>query len=292
MFQKFLTQLLSISQNNAFETQTSNMQKYIDTLSIEEISCLTKEIGTIPEHIKVSSSLEKLYSKSSDIILSKCFQFLGLKSSLIHDRTNSADIIAESNYHRYSLVADAKCFRMSRTAKNQKDFKVSALSNWRGLEHEYSILVCPYFQYPKKESQIYKSALDSNVCLLSWEHLSIMLDNNIIENANLSLETIWNSSQAISRDSKLSFKNANQCLLPKINTIITKKLNIENSHFNLLLDNHKKIIKQRARSEIIYCQNQLLKIEQYTKEEAIEALKKETKMEEKITAIKNFINGL
>ncbi len=292
MFQKFLKQLLLISRDNAFEAQTANMQKYIDTLSIEQISCLTKEIGTIPEYIKASSSLEKLYSKSSDIILSKCFQFLGLKSSLIHDRANSADIIAESNYHRYSLVADAKCFRMSRTAKNQKDFKVSALSNWRGLEHEYSVLVCPYFQYPKKESQIYKSALDNNVCLLSWEHLSIMLDNNVIEDANLSLEIIWNSSQAISRDSKLSFKNANQCLLPKINTIITKKLNIEQNYFTLLLNNHKEIIKQRANLEIKYCKNKLLEIEQYTKEQAIDALKKETKMEEKITAIQNFINGL
>ena len=33
----------------------------------------------------------------------------------------------------YSLVADAKAFRLSRTAKNQKDFKVQAMDGlaWR-----------------------------------------------------------------------------------------------------------------------------------------------------------------
>lgn len=106
---------------------------------------------------------------------------LGLKSKAITERADSADVLAKSTFHRYSLVADAKCFRLSRTAKNQKDFKVSTLSNWRGSEHEFAVLVSPYFQYPKEESQIYKLALDSNVCLLSWEHISILLENNISE---------------------------------------------------------------------------------------------------------------
>lgn len=168
MFNVFLEKLIEITKNGTFNEQTANIEKYIHTIQLKDFVVLVKEIGTIPESITASSSMEKLYSKSSDIILSKCFQLLGLKSSIIHDRINSADIIAISNFHRYGLVADAKCFRMSRTAKNQKDFKVSALSNWRGSEYEYSVLVCPYFQYPKKESQIYKSALDNKVCLLSW----------------------------------------------------------------------------------------------------------------------------
>ena len=39
------------------------------------------------------------------------------------------------------------------------EFKVAALSNWRGGENEYAVLVSPHFQYPKAESQIYKTAL-------------------------------------------------------------------------------------------------------------------------------------
>ena len=44
---------------------------------------------------------------------------------------SKAYVIAESKFHCYTLIADAKSFGLSRTAKNQKDFKVTALSNWR-----------------------------------------------------------------------------------------------------------------------------------------------------------------
>ena len=79
------------------------------------------------------------------------------------------------------LRITAKCFRLSRTAKNQKDYKVSNLSDWRGAENEYAVLVAPYFQYPQSVSQIYSKALDNNVCLLAWEHISIMLEENVKE---------------------------------------------------------------------------------------------------------------
>lgn len=119
-----------------------------------------------------------------------------------------------------------------------------------------------------------------------------MINCNVKETENFSLETIWNASQLISRDSKLAFKNANQCLLPKINQIIAKKLNIEDRDLNNIISQHKKILQIRANKEITYCQNKLNEIEKYTKEEAINALKKETKLEEKIIAINSFINNL
>lgn len=167
MFQNFLNKILEFSDNGSFKEQTKKVIEYVDSLSDNDIKIIVKEIGTIPECIKASSSEEKLFSKSSDVILARCFRMLGLKSKAIAERADSADVIAESLYHKYSLVADAKCFRMSRTAKNQKDFKVAALSNWRGGENEYAVLVSPYFQYPKSESQIYKTALDDNVCLFA-----------------------------------------------------------------------------------------------------------------------------
>jgi hypothetical protein len=80
------------------------------------------------------------------------------------ERSNCADVVGKSVIHGYSFVGDAKAFRLSRTAKNQKDFKVKSMSDWRG-DHDYSILVCPYFQYPKNNSQIYGQALDGNICL-------------------------------------------------------------------------------------------------------------------------------
>ena len=64
--------------------------------------------------------------------------------------------------------------------KNQKDFKVESMEHWRG-DNDYSVLVCPYFQYPKTLSQIYGQALNNNVSLFSWEYFSILLRNNIKE---------------------------------------------------------------------------------------------------------------
>ena len=91
---------------------------------------------------------------------------------------DSADVLAESPIHGYTLVADAKAFRMSRTAKNQKDFKVTALSSWRN-DNDFAVLCAPYFQYPSKSSQIYAQALEKNVCLLSWEHFIFLINNQV-----------------------------------------------------------------------------------------------------------------
>lgn len=97
-----------------------------------------------------------------------------MQSRAVTERGNAADIVAKSIYRNYSLVSDAKAFRLSRTAKNQKDFKVDALSKWRGT-NDYAVLIAPYFQYPNQESQIFEQSLNENVLLFSWEHLAILL---------------------------------------------------------------------------------------------------------------------
>ena len=292
MFQNFLDEILEISNTGSFKEQTQKVIDYVDSLEDKAIKIIVKEIGTIPECIRASSSEEKLFSKSSDVILARCFRMLGLKSKAVAERADSADIIAESLYHKYSLVADAKCFRMSRTAKNQKDFKVAALSNWRGGENEYAVLVSPYFQYPKAESQIYKTALDNNVCLFAWEHISILLDHNICENENFSLETIWNSSLMLVRDSKISYENAKCCFLPKINAFVAKKMGIDLPTFLKLLDDQKLAIIKRGSNELAYCEDKIEEIKKYTYKQAISELIKETKLEEKIAVINSYLSSL
>lgn len=215
---------------------------------------------------------------------------LGLKSEAVNERGDSADVLAESRYHKYSLVADAKCFRMSRTAKNQKDFKVTALSNWRGEKNEYAVLVSPYFQYPKEESQIYKAALDNNVCLLSWEHLSILLERNIQETENVTLESLWNISSMISRDSKNT--NGKDCFLSKIDAHVAKKIGINISEFGNEMNELKNILISRGCDEFHYCESSIEKIKNYSYEKAITELIKETKLEEKKSVINTFISDL
>ncbi len=112
MFQAFLSKILELSAKGSFKDQTARVIDYVDTLSDEDIKVVVKEIGTIPGCIKASSSEEKLFSKASDIILARCFRMLGLKSKSVNERADSADVIAESVHHKYSLVADAKCFRI------------------------------------------------------------------------------------------------------------------------------------------------------------------------------------
>lgn len=81
--------------------------------------------GYIPESYSRDSSEEKLYSKYTDSLLCESFKSMGLKSLVLTERADAADVEAFAN--RYSFVADAKAFRLSRTAKNQKDFKVQAM---------------------------------------------------------------------------------------------------------------------------------------------------------------------
>lgn len=294
MFEQLIEKIKFISDKKLkFKCATEEIRLFIDEIPEDKFKRIVKQIGTIPENIEHDSTEEKLYSKASDIVLARCFRLMGLASKALNGRADSADIIAESiSGYNYSLVADAKCFRLSRTAKNQKDFKVSNLSDWRGAESEYAVLVAPYFQYPQSISQIYSKALDSNVCLLSWEHISIMLEKNIKETTSLSLESLWNSSQMIARDKSLSFANSKCCFLPKIDIYVAKKIGIPNKDFSEMLNRYKNLIVHSGKTEIDYLNGCIDEIKGYTKDKAIEELIKAKKLQEKINSISLYIDKL
>ena len=129
--------------------------------------------GSIPEHYGHDSSEEKLYSKYTDALLASAFSHIGLTSLVLAERADSADV--EAVAENYSLVADAKVFRLSRTAKNQKDFKIEALHGWkRGKPH--AMVVCPIYQLPARTSQIYQQAIARNVCIFSFSHLAVLVE--------------------------------------------------------------------------------------------------------------------
>jgi type II restriction enzyme len=125
MFEKLIMHIFDVA-NLSFGEATDSLVAFIDDL--DDIVSVLEQIGTIPEAIVHDSTEEKLFAKASDIVLSNVFRKIGLKSTVIKERLDSADVQAESLLYGYTLVADAKAFRMSRTAKNQKDFKVSTLS--------------------------------------------------------------------------------------------------------------------------------------------------------------------
>jgi type II restriction enzyme len=128
--------------------------------------------GAIPEHYKHDSSEEKLYSKYTDALLAATFRYLGLTSIVLAERADAADV--EAVGADYSLVGDAKVFRLSRTAKNQKDFKVDAMHDWK-RNKPHAMVVCPIYQLPTRTSQIYQQAISRNVCIFTYSHLAVLV---------------------------------------------------------------------------------------------------------------------
>jgi type II restriction enzyme len=128
--------------------------------------------GNIPESYGHDTSEEKLYSKYTDCLLSLVYTAIGLKSLVLKERADAADV--EAFAKDFSFVADAKAFRLSRTAKNQKDFKVQAMHGWKHGK-PYAMVVCPIYQLPTSSSQIYQQATTQNVCIFTYSHLALLL---------------------------------------------------------------------------------------------------------------------
>lgn len=293
-FEVFIKQIETVSQipNITFVDMTFKVIDYVGSIPFDDFLAILSEIGTIPERIEHDSTEEKLYSKATDIILSRAFFELGLKSRVLTERANSADVIAESRYHNYSLVADAKAFRLSRTAKNQKDFKVKSMNDWRGEENNFAVLVSPYYQYPSVSSQIYSQALNDNVCLLSWEHLYFLLSNGVTETIDCNLSFIWGISDYFANNPNLRFSDRNKSFIANIHKIICQRLCISTDNFLSIMKSCIDKVIRRGESEISYWQIEKSKIEQYTREQAIEELIKSKKINEKIKVIKKYISYL
>ncbi len=160
--------------------------------------------GNIPESYGHDTSEEKLYSKYTDNLLSIAYNQMGLTSMVLRERADAADVeIVSPNY---SFVADAKAFRLSRTAKNQKDFKVQAMDTWKRGK-PYAMVVCPIYQLPNTSSQIYQQATTRNVCIFTYSHLSLLLRFSEVENKGNSMDLLHSIFKTI--ESLNPSKNAN-----------------------------------------------------------------------------------
>ena len=273
----------------SFTDATTRLQERIFALNRANIIELVSQIGAILEEIGHDSKEEKLYTKVSDILLAKSLIEMNLEAQVLTQRADCADVIAQSHYHKYSLVGDAKAFRLSRTARNAKDYKVTSMDKWRG-DCNYSVLVCPYFQYPQKNSQIYKEALDGNISLFSWEYLYILLKEGIKESHSVNLSQLWNQSEIIGKDTTVS--NSKRCFLPEQNSNIAAILNISDVNFYSYFDDVKKIIVERGNIEIEYYEQEIERVKGLNREDAIAELLISMKLDSKIATIHNFIDQI
>ena len=128
--------------------------------------------SAIPESYGHDSSEEKLYSKYTDVVIHEAYRAMGFTSLVLRERAGVADV--ECVCEDYSFVADAKAFRLSRTAKNQKDFKVEAMDTWKHGK-PFAMVVCPVYQLPSRSSQIYQQAAARSVCICTYTHLAVLV---------------------------------------------------------------------------------------------------------------------
>jgi HindIII restriction endonuclease. len=172
--QYWIEEIRNLSGN--FGDDTGKLEKELEAEigknGIAELIDHLRLCGNIPESYGHDTSEEKLYSKYTDCLLSLAYAAIGLKSLVLKERADAADV--EAFAKDFSFVADAKAFRLSRTAKNQKDFKVQAMHGWKRGK-PYAMVVCPIYQLPTSSSQIYQQATTQNVCVFTYSHLALLL---------------------------------------------------------------------------------------------------------------------
>ncbi len=259
-------------QPNAFDRMVEELQSLPgEGVSDELLTC-----GIIPEWFAHDSSEEKLWAKYCDILLSMALGYLGLDARVIRTRGNSADVLGITD--EYSVVGDAKAFRLSRTAKNQKDFKVSALDDWRQA-NTYACLVAPLYQFPAQTSQIYTQAEIRNVTLLSYVHLKFLLD---FPPAG-SLAVLWRTAGGLSpsTDARLYWDT-----LDRLVVMLTGQ------DMDTLRDYKRQEIERTTaigHEGIAYWQTVIDEYQQLTQQQAVSRLIRAEKIEQKIHVIQSAI---
>ena len=237
--------------------------------------------GDIPESYDHDSSEEKLYSKYTDALLCEAFKSIGLKSIVIKERADVADV--EAFAKAYNFVADAKAFRLSRTAKNQKDFKVQAMDGWKHGK-KYAMVVCPIYQLPARSSQIYQQASSRNVCIFTYSHLAMLVSFKNLEGdlaATKLLHEIFKVIPALN-----SSKDANAYWLAVNKTMLNFSDKIE----NLWKTEKQAAIESIAAAKeeaLTFLGNERIKIMQMSHEEALTELVRVHKIENRIEVIKS-----
>lgn len=241
--------------------------------------------GNMPESYRHDSSEEKLYSKYTDCLLAESFKKIGLRSIVLKERADVADV--EVFAPSYSFVADAKSFRLSRTAKNQKDFKIEAMDNWKRGK-QYAMVVCPIYQLPNKSSQIYQQATARNVCIFTYSHLAILVKFSLnikgTETINL-LQEIFKTISAMnpSKDASNYWLTINRTMLnysPTIEELWMKEKQATIASLNLA--------KQES---LTFLAQERERIMRMTHEEAVQEILKLYKIESRIKTINSMTDN-
>ena len=84
----------------------------------------------------------------------------------------------------------------------------------------------------------------------------------------------------------------NVAFLPKMDVYVAKKIGMSESNYLNMLNDYKRLIVYRGKTEIAYWNGCIEEIKKYSKEKAIEELIKAKKLQEKINKISQYIEQL
>lgn len=240
--------------------------------------------GAIPERYGHDTSEEKLYSKYTDVVISEAYLSMGFRSLVLKERADIADV--ECMNDDYSFVADAKAFRLSRTAKNQKDFKVQAMDSWKHGK-PYAMVVCPVYQLPSRTSQIYQQAGARSVCIGTYTHLAVFSRYAEIKSNSKAMELVHEVFKTVeamnpSKEATTYWQIVNGRMLDFDASISNiwqeeKRASIESIH----------VSKKEALGFIASERERIMGL---AKEEAIEELLQLRKLENKVKAINSVVD--
>jgi len=282
MRQKIIDLIFSISKEkdafNILENQLLDVSK-------KQLTDNIIECGILPEMFVHDSSEEKLWAKYSDIVLALSLQKLGIDAVVLGARGNSADVFGKTP--NYTIVGDAKTFRLSRTAKNQKDFKISALDSWR-KGNNYAMLLSPLSQYPKRASQIYAQAIQRNVTLISYTHLYFLIDNF----KNQDIQHMWETGNRLKEQLSISQLTSSELYWMAIDETVCSVVDKSSSDLELYKQLEIEKTKEIGNEGITYWKNKINEFNLLSKEEAIKLLVKSEKIEVKIKTIEKAINSI
>lgn len=245
--------------------------------------------GTIPERYGHDTSEEKLYSKYTDVVIHEAYLAMGFNSLVLKERADVADVECVCVNDDYSFVADAKAFRLSRTAKNQKDFKVQAMDGWKHGK-PYAMIVCPIYQLPSRTSQIYQQAGARSVCIGTYAHLAVLTRYAQVKSQNKAMELVHEIFRIVEAMNPSKDANAYWQIVNR------KILNFDGGLSKIWKEEKQATIESISisREEALgFLSLERERIMSLSKEEAIKEVLKSRKIENKIRAVKSVSdNGL
>jgi hypothetical protein len=270
---------LSGNSSLSFPEKANQLEAALSDCSVGDILEHLDYAGVIPECFEHDSTEEKLYAKYCDALLARALTELGLRAEMIAERSGAADVRA--NADTYQLVGDAKAFRLSRTAKNQKDFKVGALNEWREGA-DYACLVAPLYQYPNTNSQIYSQAIQYNVTLLSYTHIVFIPRSQQVNQH--SLVELWQVGQNLRTGQGISQRASSYwSAILGVVLKITGKLSAD---WKNAVEAAKVPLREQATEQIRYWEEEKKRLQALDQESAVKQLIKALKIDAKIQVVR------